>query len=224
MDPMDPLDPLDHLTLAFADSDIPIEMGVDGETGIGELTAFMADMRLRFRFRQDGGKISSIQALDEKNRLFELERRVLALEAAPCVYVKLEPGARLYKATCGSSGYDLGVYWPENDDMALVLPGCCDRFRTGVSIAMPPGYEAQVRPRSGLSTARINVAFGTVDRDYRGEISVVVTNNSNEGFEVRRGHRIAQLVFARVVHPRLEQVDELGETKRGSGGFGSTGS
>ena len=97
---------------------------------------------------------------------------------------------------------------------------------TGIRIALPPGTEAQVRPRSGLAAkhgiSMVN-APGTIDADYRGEIKVVLINHGPEPFTVRRGDRIAQLVIAPVLRAELHQVDALEETSRGTGGFGHTG-
>ena len=98
--------------------------------------------------------------------------------------------------------------------------------KTGLFIALPPGYEAQVRPRSGLA-AKFGItvlnAPGTIDADYRGEIGVILANLSNKSFTVNDGDRIAQMVIAAYVHTKWEEVDVLDETKRGQGGFGSTG-
>lgn len=97
---------------------------------------------------------------------------------------------------------------------------------TGLHIALPPGYEAQVRPRSGLALKHgVTVANtpGTIDADYRGEVGVILTNLKETPFTVTRGMRVAQLVIAPVVRARLEEVRELPETKRGAGGFGHTG-
>lgn len=97
---------------------------------------------------------------------------------------------------------------------------------TGLAIALPPGFEAQVRPRSGLALKHgITVlnSPGTIDADYRGELQVILVNLGQADFEVRRGERIAQLVIAPVVQAALVEVDELDETARGVGGFGSTG-
>ncbi len=97
---------------------------------------------------------------------------------------------------------------------------------TGVALALPPGYEAQVRPRSGLAL-RHGVTLlnspGTVDWDYRGEIKVIMINLGEESFVVERGQRIAQIVFQRVVQGELVQVTELDGTQRQAGGFGHTG-
>jgi len=105
-------------------------------------------------------------------------------------------------------------------------PGERDLIATGLAIALPDGYEAQIRPRSGLA-ARNGVTVlntpGTVDADYRGEVKVILVNLGNEPFTVTRGMRIAQMVIAPVVQAAMEQVDELPETARGTGGFGSTG-
>lgn len=97
---------------------------------------------------------------------------------------------------------------------------------TGIAIALPPGHEAQVRPRSGLAASHgvtVLNSPGTVDADYRGEISVILVNLSAEPFEIRRGDRIAQLVVAPVSRCAWREVEALEETARGGGGFGSTG-
>jgi dUTP pyrophosphatase len=97
---------------------------------------------------------------------------------------------------------------------------------TGLAVALPAGMEMQVRPRSGLALRHGLVlpnAPGTIDPDYRGEVKIIVLNLGTEPITVRRGDRIAQLVFARFEQPRLEEVTTLGDTARGSGGFGSTG-
>jgi dUTP pyrophosphatase len=98
--------------------------------------------------------------------------------------------------------------------------------KTGLFIELPLGFEAQVRPRSGLAAKKgITVlnAPGTIDADYRGEIGVILVNLSNEAFEIQNGERIAQMVIAKHEQISWEEVDILGETSRGAGGFGSTG-
>ena len=99
-------------------------------------------------------------------------------------------------------------------------------IHTGISVAIPEGYEMQVRQRSGLSmqfTNYIVIGTGTIDQDYRGEIMVPVTNNSNAAWKIEEGDRIAQAVITPVAIARFLEVDELPETKRGAGGFGHTG-
>jgi dUTP pyrophosphatase len=124
-----------------------------------------------------------------------------------------------------AAGLDLLAAVPE-DAPVILAPGRYALVPTGLSIALPPGYEAQVRPRSGLA-ARHGVtvlnAPGTVDADYRGEIGVPLINHSDVPFTVRRGERIAQMVIASVVQAELIPVTTLSSTARGSGGFGSTG-
>ncbi len=124
-----------------------------------------------------------------------------------------------------AAGLDLLAAVPE-DSPVILAPGKYALIPTGLSIALPPGYEAQVRPRSGLA-ARHGVtvlnAPGTVDADYRGEIGVPLINHSDVPFTVRRGERIAQMVIAPVTHAELVPVATLSATLRGSGGFGSTG-
>ncbi len=105
-------------------------------------------------------------------------------------------------------------------------PGERRLIPTGLRIALPDGFEAQVRPRSGLALRHgilIPNSPGTIDADYRGEIQVLLMNAGSEPFEVARGDRIAQLVIAAVVRPRWVEVDRLDETDRGDGGFGHTG-
>ncbi len=100
------------------------------------------------------------------------------------------------------------------------------RSRPASRVAIPPGYEIQVRPRSGLALKHgISVPNtpGTIDSDYRGELKVILINLGAEAFEIRRGDRVAQLVLAPVTQARWAVVDELDETERGAGGFGSTG-
>jgi dUTP pyrophosphatase len=124
-----------------------------------------------------------------------------------------------------AAGLDLLAAVPENAPIILA-PGKYALVPTGLSIALPPGYEAQVRPRSGLA-ARYGVtvlnAPGTVDADYRGEIGVPLINHGDVPFTIRRGERIAQMVIAPVVQAELVPVTTLSPTARGGGGFGSTG-
>ena len=97
---------------------------------------------------------------------------------------------------------------------------------TGLTIALPSGYEAQVRPRSGLAAKHGITCLnspGTIDADYRGEVKVILINLGQEPFVIKRGERIAQMIIAPVTRAELNVVDELDETKRGAGGFGSTG-
>jgi len=107
-----------------------------------------------------------------------------------------------------------------------LAPGAYDLVPTGLSLAIPRGYEGQVRPRSGLA-ARHGVTVlnspGTIDADYRGEVKVILINHGSEPFTVERGDRIAQLVLAQVAQLPLETVESLDATERGAGGFGHTG-
>ncbi len=122
-----------------------------------------------------------------------------------------------------ASGADLHAAVAEQ---LTLLPGGRALVPTGFSIALPPGYEAQVRPRSGLAIRNGVTCLnspGTIDADYRGEVQVVLANFGTEPFVVRRGDRIAQIVVAPVVRATFEIVDELPATQRGDGGFGSTG-
>ena len=127
-------------------------------------------------------------------------------------------------ATLLSAGMDLRAFLPT--ESVFLKPGERRLIPTGLHIALPQGYEAQVRPRSGLAFKKgITVlnSPGTIDADYRGEIGVILVNLSNEPFVIENGERIAQLIIAK--HERAEwiEVEELSETSRGEGGFGSTG-
>lgn len=127
--------------------------------------------------------------------------------------------------TAGSAGMDLRAAVPEDQPMTLA-PGARALVPTGLKIALPLGFEAQVRARSGLALKHGIIcpnAPGTIDSDYRGECGVILANISAEPFVIRRGERIAQLVIAR--HERADwiEVETLDDTARGTGGFGSTG-
>jgi dUTP pyrophosphatase len=124
-----------------------------------------------------------------------------------------------------AAGLDLLAAVPE-DAPLILAPGKHALVPTALTIALPPGYEAQVRPRSGLAAKHgvtVLNAPGTVDADYRGEIGVLLINHGAAPFEVRRGERIAQMVIASVVRAELIPATSLSATDRGSGGFGSTG-
>ena len=122
-----------------------------------------------------------------------------------------------------SSGLDLAAFIDKNIE---IKPGKSEIIPTGLAVAIPKNFEIQIRPRSGLAAKnQISVLNtpGTVDADYRGEIKVILINLSNKGFIVERGLRIAQMILCPVVKAKLREVDTLEDTRRGSGGFGSTG-
>ena len=127
--------------------------------------------------------------------------------------------------SAGAAGLDLLAAVPQDAPLELA-PGSYAMIPTGLTIALPSGFEAQVRPRSGLA-AKHGVTVlnspGTVDADYRGEVCVLLINHGKEGFTIRRGERIAQMVIAPVVQAQLAVVTAIAPTARGSGGFGSTG-
>ena len=127
------------------------------------------------------------------------------------------------RATRGSAGYDLRARLDEPLELA---PGSRALVPTGIAIALPDGYEAQVRPRSGLALRQgltLLNSPGTVDADYRGEIGVILVNLGQETAVVKRGERIAQLVVHRVPESELHEVPELPGSERGAGGFGHSG-
>jgi len=126
-------------------------------------------------------------------------------------------------ATASSAGCDLSAAVAEP---MTIAPGARAIIPTGIALALPEGYEGQVRPRSGLA-ARHGVTVlnspGTIDSDYRGEVKVILANFGSDAFQVERGLRIAQLVVAPVIQVAWRPVDALTESERGAGGFGSTG-
>jgi dUTP pyrophosphatase len=125
------------------------------------------------------------------------------------------------RATPGSAGYDIA-----SADAGVLAPMERKLFRTGFAIAVPEGFECQIRPRSGLAL-RHGISLpntpATIDSDYRGELMIMLVNLGADAFEVTRGMRIAQMVIARVEQATFRAVDELPGTPRGEGGFGSTG-
>ena len=127
--------------------------------------------------------------------------------------------------TSGSAGMDLRAALPEAEPVILA-PGERKLIPTGLKIALEPGYEAQVRPRSGLALKHGVTCLnspGTIDSDYRGEVGVILINHGQIAFEIKRGERIAQMVIAPYAQAVMAEVEALDETARGAGGFGSTG-
>lgn len=137
---------------------------------------------------------------------------------------KLDPAVKLpaYK-TNGASGMDLMAFIKEPVN---VKPKTSSLIPTGLSVAFSEDYEIQIRPRSGLA-AKNNISVlntpGTVDSDYRGEIKVIIYNHGSENFVINNGDRIAQMILTPVIKMELEETNNLPETIRGEGGFGSTG-
>ena len=125
--------------------------------------------------------------------------------------------------TSGSSGMDIAAQIEKN---IIINPGEKAIVTTGFAVSIPRGYEVQIRPRSGLA-AKKNITVlntpGTIDADYRGEVKVILINLGKESFIIENGERIAQMVVCPVIQAKLEEVKELSDTYRGSGGFGSTG-
>jgi dUTP pyrophosphatase len=124
-------------------------------------------------------------------------------------------------ATSGAAGMDV-----VSAEEVTIAPGARHAVATGLAVAIPEGYEIQVRPRSGLALKHgitVPNTPGTIDSDYRGELKVILINLGAEPFAIQRGDRVAQLVLAPVVQAAWDEVEELGATERGEGGFGSTG-
>ena len=137
---------------------------------------------------------------------------------------KLNPSVQLpiYK-TSGASGMDLMACIEEPINLE---PGKSCLVSTGLSVAFPKGYEIQIRPRSGLA-AKNNISVlntpGTIDSDYRGELKIILFNHGNKNFVINKNDRVAQMVLAPIIKMELEETNELPESVRGEGGFGSTG-
>jgi len=149
-------------------------------------------------------------------------------EGALVILVKKLPGrpegiGLPEKQSAGAAGYDVRAANPEP---IVLAPGARIAAPTGLELSIPPGYEVQVRPRSGLALSHgiiIPNSPGTIDSDYRGELKVILMNLGDEPFTIKAGDRIAQLVVGRVVDVEWEEVPELDRTDRGGGGFGHTG-
>jgi dUTP pyrophosphatase len=146
------------------------------------------------------------------------------IDRRPLVRFIAEPGALPPEyQTEGSAGADLRAFLPQP---IVLAPGERAAVPTGLRLALPSGYEGQVRQRSGLALRKgltcLNTP-GTIDSDYRGELKVILVNLGSEPATIRSGDRIAQLVIAPVARVRFEPAPALGETERGDGGFGSTG-
>ena len=127
--------------------------------------------------------------------------------------------------TALAAGMDLRAAVPDDEPLTL-RPGSRFPVPTGLAFALPPGFEGQVRPRSGLAFKHGVTCLnspGTIDADYRGEVKVILINHGEEDFVIRRGDRIGQLVIAPVVRAVWAEIESLDETVRGAGGFGSTG-
>jgi dUTP pyrophosphatase len=125
--------------------------------------------------------------------------------------------------TEGSSGMDL---FASVEEEVTLMPGERQLVPTGISVAIPEGFEGQIRPRSGLAIQKgiglVN-GPGTIDSDYRGEVGILLINFGKEPFTIRNGERIAQMVISQVIRPTLVEVDDLPPTRRQEGGFGHTG-
>ncbi|MEP1145412.1 MAG: dUTP diphosphatase [Henriciella sp.] len=127
--------------------------------------------------------------------------------------------------TLGAAGMDIRAAVPEAEPLVL-MPGTKAMVETGLSVAIPQGYEIQMRPRSGLAAKHGITCLnspGTIDSDYRGELKVILINHGQEAFTIARGERIGQMVLAPVTRLVWQEVETLDDTDRGSGGFGSTG-
>lgn len=146
--------------------------------------------------------------------------------AVRVLFKRLSPRATLpaYQ-TAQAAGMDLSACLPEGERVTLA-PGQIAKIPLGFAVALPAGYEAQIRPRSGLATkfgVTVPNAPGTVDADYRGEMVVALINLGREPYVVEHGARVAQMVVAPVSHAQLVETDTLPDSQRGVGGFGSTG-
>ena len=158
----------------------------------------------------------------------DLLQDIEAHEGIP-VQIKLTGGQMPTRATIGSAGLDLYAYLPQSFNYGKgthIGPGDRQLISCGFSMALPSGWEAQVRPRSGLALKRgltVLNSPGTIDSDYRGDIGIVLHNTSSHMQMIENGDRIAQMVIAPVSRTIWEQAETLADTERGSGGFGSTG-
>lgn len=128
--------------------------------------------------------------------------------------------------TTGSSGLDLVANLDQDSEQITIKPNKWEIIPTGITIELPDGCEAQIRPRSGLAYkygVTVLNSPGTIDNDYRGEIKIILINHGNEDFIVKNGDRIAQMIISKYEQVELEEIEFLTETTRNDGGFGSTG-
>ncbi|MGQ9806730.1 MAG: dUTP diphosphatase [Chlorobiales bacterium] len=139
-------------------------------------------------------------------------------------FLRLHPDAQLPRyATAHAAGLDVCAC---NDDEVVIAPQTVAIIPTGFAIELPIGYEAQLRPRSGLALKHaisLPNTPGTIDADYRGEVKVILINHGKESFTINKGDRIAQMVIAKVEQANFIEVESLSDTERGAGGFGHTG-
>lgn len=153
---------------------------------------------------------------------YDADWKEVDVEVAKVKVKRLVDDAELPRQmTGGSAGMDLCSH-----EECFISAGKRQLVGIGIAVSIQPGYEGQIRPRSGMATKGVTVlnSPGTIDSDYRGEVKVLLVNHDSMGFRIMKGDRIAQLVIAPVPYVDLEEVDELDSTVRGSGGFGSTGS
>lgn len=173
----------------------------------------------------DGDKLAedfSAKIHPSENKTLEPQVSVLALKVERLPHYEGLPP--LKQATIGSVGVDL--YAAHDGTLLLNSIGATVIVPTGIKIELPHGFEAQIRPRSGLAAndgLTVLNSPGTIDSDYRGEIKVILTKLTTGKFKVERGMRIAQMVIAPVVFPKIVYVDDVNETDRGEAGFGSSG-
>ncbi|MGB0574083.1 MAG: dUTP diphosphatase [Hyphomicrobiales bacterium] len=128
--------------------------------------------------------------------------------------------------TPGSSGLDLVANLEQDTEQIIIKPNKWEIIPTGITVELPDGFEAQIRPRSGLAYkygVTVLNSPGTIDNDYRGEIKIILINHGHEDFIVKNGDRIAQMIISKYEQVELEEIEFLTETSRNDGGFGSTG-
>lgn len=128
--------------------------------------------------------------------------------------------------TTGSSGLDLVANLDQDSEQITIKPNKWEIIPTGITVELPDGFEAQIRPRSGLAYkygVTVLNSPGTIDNDYRGEIKIILINHGHEDFIVKNGDRIAQMIISKYEQVELEEIEFLTETTRNDGGFGSTG-
>tara|TARA_B100001939_G_scaffold313566_1_gene297437 strand:- start:65 stop:520 length:456 start_codon:yes stop_codon:yes gene_type:complete len=128
--------------------------------------------------------------------------------------------------TLGSSGLDLVANLEQDTEQIIIKPNKWEIIPTGITVELPDGFEAQIRPRSGLAYkygVTVLNSPGTIDNDYRGEIKIILINHGHEDFIVKNGDRIAQMIISKYEQVELEEIEFLTETSRNDGGFGSTG-
>jgi dUTP pyrophosphatase len=195
---------------------------MDGNTSLEELHDSIENLASKITKLTENmtDKFQDVDDMD--SRIKKIEQGVLKRKSPSQIVLKVKKlnndAVLPTRATPGSVGYDLVAISDH-----LVAKGQRVLIKLGIAIVLPDGCSGKICPKSGLALKGVDIGGGVIDTDYRGEVGVILINNGNGPLDVARGMKIAQLVLEKVITPEVQEVSELDETLRGSGGFGSTG-